>query len=71
MNLGAMPDIKEDYVDLMNWSGTNEALKKQLRSLQGRCWLEGCNYCGGPNNHTQSIPAARQISQPIEYETKY
>ncbi len=69
MNLHAMPDVKEDYVDLLNWNGTKEELKKQLKSLQGRLWLEGCNYCGGPDNHTQSIPAARQISKPIVYET--
>lgn len=71
MNLKAMPDVKEDYVDLIHWTGSNEELVKQLKSLQERSWLEGCNYCSGPDNHTQSIPAARQISQPIEYEAKY
>lgn len=69
MNLRAMPDVKEDYIDFTNWNGTKEAMKLQLRSLQERLWLEGCNYCGGPNNHIQSIPAARQISHPIQYET--
>lgn len=69
MNLRAMPDVKEDYVELLNWNGTEEELKEQLKNLQERSWLEGCNYCDGPNNHTQSIPAARQISKPIEYET--
>ncbi len=68
MNLKIMPDIREDYIDLFNWKGTKEELKQQLRNLQERLWLEGCNYCSGPDNHTQSIPAARQISQPIKYE---
>lgn len=68
MNLRAMPNVKEDYVDFINWNGTKEELKQQLRNLQERFWLEGCNYCGGPNNHIQSIPAARQISQSIQYE---
>lgn len=68
-NLRAMPDIQEDYVDLTDYHGTGEELRRQLRNLQERTWLEGCNYCGGPDNHTQSIPAARQISQPVEYET--
>lgn len=68
MNLKAMPDIKEDYVDLLHWNGIENELKAQLKNLQNRLWLEGCNYCGGPNNHTQSIPAARQISKPIAYE---
>lgn len=69
MNLGAMPKVREDYVDFINWTGTKEELRQQLRRLQERCWLEGCNYCGGPDNHIQSIPAARQILQPIQYET--
>ncbi len=70
MNLRAMPDVKEDYVDLMSWNGTKEKLIQQLRSLQERSWLEGCNYCNGPDNHTQSIPAGRQISKPVEYEVR-
>lgn len=68
MNLGAMPEVKEDYVDLLNWNGTKEELKQQMKMLQKREWLEGCNYCGGPDNHTQSVPAARQIPYPIPYE---
>ncbi len=68
MNLGAMPDIKSDYVDLQHWSGTKAELKRQLKNLQECLWLEGCNYCDGPDNHTQSIPAARQISQPLAYK---
>lgn len=71
MNLKVMPDVKEDYVDLQHWNGTKEELKQQLKSLQEHLYLEGCNYCGGPDNHTQSIPAGRQISKPLEYEIKY
>lgn len=71
MNLRAMPDVKDDYVDLLNWKGTNDELKQQMRKLQECACLEGCNYCSGPDNHTQSIPAGRQITQPIEYEMKY
>lgn len=68
MNLGAIPDMKGDYVDLLNWNGSKEVLRQHLRNLQERSWLEGCNYCGGPDNHIQSIPAARQISKPIDYK---
>lgn len=71
MNLGAMPEVKEDYVDLLHWNGTKDELKQQMKKLQDREWLEGCNYCGGPDNHTQSIPAGQQITQPVEYEVKY
>lgn len=67
MNLGAMPDVKEDYVDLLHWDGTRTELIEALRKLQKRSWIEACNYCGGPNNRTQSIPAGIQILKPIEY----
>lgn len=69
MNLRAMPNVKGDYVDLLHWNGTKDELKQHMKMLQEREWLEGCNYCGGPDNHIQSIPAARQISSPITYET--
>lgn len=68
MNLKAMPDVKEDYINLQHWMGTENELRQQLKILQDRLWLEGCNYCGGPDNHVQSIPAGRQISKPIMYE---
>lgn len=68
MNIGAMPDIPEDYVDLLNWNKSKEELAEELRKLQKRSWIEACNYCGGPNNRIQSIPAAIQISKPIAYE---
>lgn len=71
INLRAMPDVQDDYVDLLHWNGTGEELQKKLRNLQDRVWLEGCNYCNGPDNHTQSIPAGRQTAQPLEYEMKY
>ena len=63
-----MPDIKDDYVDLQHWGGTEKELRQQLKKLQERSWLEGCNYCSGPDNHVQSIPAATQISKPIIYK---
>lgn len=67
MNLRAMPEVKEDYVDFLHWNGTKEELRRQMRKLQEREWLEGCNYCNGPDNHVQSIPAGRQITHPLKY----
>ncbi len=71
INLGAMPDNEVDYIDLMSWNGRDGELKRHLINLQERTWLEGCNYCDGPNNHMLGIPAARQISKPIEYKMIY
>lgn len=69
MNLGAMPDEKTDYVNLQ-MEDEKDSFKMQLKNLQERLWLEGCNYCGGPNNHIQNIPAARQVTEPLQYEMK-
>lgn len=71
MNLRAMPKVKEDYIDFLHWNGTKEELKQQMRKLQDLESLEGCNYCNGPDNHVQSIPAGRQIAQPVDYDAKY
>ncbi len=70
INLKVMPDIKEDYVDLLHWSGTEKELEERLKKLRECSWLEACDYCGGPNNHMQNIPAGRQIAEPIAYEMK-
>ena len=71
INLKAMPDRKEDYIDLLKWRGTPEKLVDEIKALQGKTYLEACNYCGGPDNHIQSIPAAIQTTKPIPYEIKH
>lgn len=68
MNLGAMPIIKEDFVDLQHWEGTRTELTEQIESLATKNYIEACNYCDGPNNHLQSIPAAIQAEKPLLYE---
>lgn len=67
MNLGAMPDTPENYVDLQNWNGSSEKLRENIIALQNLKWLEACKYCSGPDNHEKGIPAAIQIKAPIEY----
>lgn len=68
MNLGAMPDIKDDYVDLSNWNGDIEQLKKQLKYLQEKEYIMACNYCDGPNTHTQKIQPAIQSKKPLPFD---
>lgn len=70
MNLKAMPEIEEDYVDFFGGNGTEEEMIDKLRGLQRHLWMETCNYCDGLNNHMQSIPAGEQISEPIGYVVK-
>ena len=68
MNLGAMPVIREDFIDLQHWDGTKEELIEQITLLVTKNCIEACNYCDGPNNHLQSIPAAIQAESPLGYE---
>lgn len=67
MNLGAMPDVPEDYVDFMDKDMSNEALREHLIRLRERTWVTACNYCQGPDYATQNIPAAIQIREPLPY----
>ena len=67
INLKAIPDLSGDYIDLQNWNSGVEQLKMQINALQNKQWLRGCNYCEGPDNHTQSIPAALQCRRNIPY----
>lgn len=67
INLKAIPDLSEDYIDLQNWDNSAEQLKVEIRDLQSKQWLKGCNYCEGPDNHIQSIPAALQCRGSIPY----
>ena len=67
VNLQAIPDVKKDYIDLENWGDNAIQLKKSIGDLQNKAWLDGCNYCEGPDNHIQSIPAALQCRGTIPY----
>ena len=67
MYLKAMPDVKDDYVDLMDKDIPDEELKKQLMNLSQKTYIEACNYCKGPDYSTPNIPAAIQIDKPLSY----
>lgn len=70
MYLKAMPDIKGDYVDLMNKDVSDDELRKQLIELSKKEYIEACNYCQGPDYSTPNIPAAIQIDRPLRYTRK-
>lgn len=70
MNIGAMPDVADDYIDLSNWDKDVVELKEQLKYLQGKEYIMACNYCDGPNTHTQSIQPAIQTKKPLPFDAK-
>lgn len=61
INLGAMPDSKTEYVDLMDESIDNEELKRQLKFQRERTFIEACDYCDGADSHRLKIEPAIQI----------
>ena len=67
MNLGAIPDCKNNYIDLMNWTGTQDELKNSIVALQNLQFLESCRFCSGPDNHQKGIPAAIQTNKILEF----
>ena len=68
MNIGAMPIIKEDYVDLIHWGGDKAGLSRQIKAFMDKTYVEACNYCDGPNNHMQNIQPAVQVKAPLPYK---
>lgn len=69
VNLGGVPDVKDDRVDFADKNITNEELKKQLINLMHhRKYIEACKYCNGLDNHVDGVKPAVQISKPLVYE---
>ncbi len=68
MRLGAMPEIREDYVDVVNFKGSDVELKNEINALQSRTWIGACNYCDGADLHVPQIPAGIQAKEPLEYK---
>lgn len=62
INLGAMPDAKTEYVDLMDESIDNNEIKRQLKFQRERNYIEACDYCDGADSHRLKIEPAIQIA---------
>ena len=68
INLGAMPDVKSDYVDFTQMDASDDEIVKQLYKLRAKTWIEACNYCQGPDILTQNLIPAVQINKPLAYQ---
>ena len=62
INIGAMPDIKEEYVDLMNNSISDDEILRQLKFQRNRNYIDACDYCDGVDSHKSKLEPAIQIS---------
>lgn len=62
INIGAMPDIKDEYVDLMDNSIIDDEILKQLQFQRSRNYIDACDYCDGADSRKLKIEPAIQIS---------
>lgn len=62
INIGAMPDIKGEYVDLMDNSITDNEILEQLKYQRNRSYIDACDYCDGADSRKLKIEPAIQIS---------
>lgn len=69
--LMAVPDFKDDYIDLLSLSSPDIAImKNRIRSfLMGKDYLETCDYCQGRPFDVPEIPPAIQTDMPLKYES--
>lgn len=61
INIGAIPDIKNEYVDLMDNCITDNELLEQLKFQRNRSYIDACDYCDGANRSKSKIEPAIQI----------
>lgn len=61
INIGVMPDIKDEYVDLMDNSIDENEILKQLKFQRNRNYIDACDYCDGADSRKLKIEPAIQI----------
>jgi organic radical activating enzyme len=69
VNIKAIPDDKDNFVDLLDKSLSIENLRKKIKYLTfEKKFLTACSYCNGRDYRTDPIPAAEQSKKPLEYK---
>ena len=67
--LKAVPDFKDDYVDVFDESKTVNELKSDIKSfLQRTTALGTCDFCNGRPLSGDECPPAEQIREPLPYK---
>ncbi|MBF0194019.1 MAG: 4Fe-4S cluster-binding domain-containing protein [Magnetococcales bacterium] len=67
--LGATPDNKSDYVQIMDTDCDLQEIKKQLRNyLYSVPYLEACDYCKGRFLDDPAVTPGIQVKKPLPYE---
>lgn len=68
INIGAIPDIKDEYVDLMDSSITDDEILKQLKFQRIKNYIDACDYCDGADSRKSKVEPAIQIDRIKKFE---
>jgi len=67
--LRAVPDSKNDYIDIFDKTISINEMKKKIREfLLEKDFLDVCDYCNGRSFGDSEIQPAIQVEKPIEYK---
>lgn len=64
MELGLIPDVPEDYVDLLDMTQTTEEKRNNFRRIAEKAYICACDHCSGDQgtiDQSKRYPAAEQI----------
>ena len=70
IRLGVLPQYKDSYLDIDNYSSTHEfriALEEYIQRFKSGQWFETCRYCSGPQHLTPMIPVAEQTRDVLTF----
>jgi hypothetical protein len=70
-NLKAVPDNKENYIDLLNTTVTKEDIRDYISRkdiAKGKAFYPGCRWCSGSDCNATQIEAAVQAREPLPYK---
>lgn len=69
MELGLIPDVPEDYVDLLDKTQTAEEKRQKFQQIADRCYITACNHCSGDagtEDQQKRYPAAEQMQKRLQ-----
>ncbi|MBF0445501.1 MAG: 4Fe-4S cluster-binding domain-containing protein [Magnetococcales bacterium] len=67
--LGATPDIKSDYVQILDIDCDSKEIRKRLRNyLYSVPYLEACDYCNGRFLDDPTVTPGIQVKKPLPYK---
>lgn len=64
MDLGLIPDVPDDYVDILDMTKTIEEKRNKFEGIASKPFLSACDYCSGDQGTTDQqkrYPAAEQM----------